>query len=113
MERGLYGGGSTIVWGGMETVYRTLLNLVQGNLEGVVYKDNILQPQVLPAMKTTGPGAVHQDNAQGQGRHWLSTAAQSQAHGQDGWYHLSVFSEHGLYHSKLKSLFLKRLRNEN
>lgn len=65
VERDLYGGGSTMVWGGMETVYRTLLNLVQGNLEGVVYKDNILQPQVLPAMKTTGPGAVHQ----GQGRH--------------------------------------------
>ena len=61
-ERDRYGGGSIMVWGGIGRNYRTALYRVQGNLTGLGYRDNILQPLVLPAMQALGPGAILQDD---------------------------------------------------
>ena len=44
-----YGGGSVMVWGGIGMAYKTPLYRVQGNLNGVDYMDDILQPPVLLA----------------------------------------------------------------
>ena len=47
-----YGGGaSLIVWGGISGLYRTDLVVIQGNLNGVRYRDEILQQQVEPFMQ--------------------------------------------------------------
>ena len=51
-----------MVWGGIGRNYRTPLHQVQGNLTGLGYRDNILQPLVLPAMQALGPGAMLQDD---------------------------------------------------
>ena len=61
-ERDRYGGGSIMVWGGIGRNYRTPLYRIQGNLTGLGYRDNILQPLVLPAMQALGPGAILQDD---------------------------------------------------
>ena len=62
MERDRYGGGSIMVWGGMGMAYRTPLYRVQGNLNGVGYSDDSLQPLVLLALQAmAGPGAILQD----------------------------------------------------
>lgn len=58
-----YDGESIVVWGGMGMAYKTLLILVQSNLTGMAYRENILQPQVLPALQVIGPGAVLQNNS--------------------------------------------------
>ena len=61
-ERDRYGGGSIMMWGGIGRNYRTPLYRVQGNLTGLGYRDNMLQPLVLPAMQALGPGAILQDD---------------------------------------------------
>ena len=63
-EHDRYGGGSVMVWGGISYHTRTPLHHVVGNLNGVCYRDCILQPIVLPALNAFGQGAVFQhDNA--------------------------------------------------
>lgn len=57
-----FGGGSLLVWGGMAMSYRTPLYQVQGNLNGVGYRDDILRPLVLPALEAMGTGAILQDD---------------------------------------------------
>ena len=53
-----------MVWGGISYHTRTPLHHVAGNLNGVGYRDHILQPIVLPALNAVGQGAVFQhDNA--------------------------------------------------
>ena len=56
-------GGSVMIWGGISTRHRTVLYNVDGNLNGVRYQAEILQPLVLPALHQLGPHAVFQDNA--------------------------------------------------
>ena len=44
--------------------HRTLLHHVHGNLTGIGYRDDILQPLVLPALQAVGQGTILQeDNA--------------------------------------------------
>ena len=45
------GGASLMVWGGISGLYRTDLVVIQGNLNGVRYRDEILQQQVEPFMQ--------------------------------------------------------------
>ena len=61
-EHNRYGGGSVMVWGGMSLGTRTPLLRVDGNLNGVRYRDEILQPLVLPAIANMGLGAIFQDD---------------------------------------------------
>ena len=61
-ERERHGGGSVMVWGGMAMGYRTPLYRVEGNLNAVGYRDNILHPLVLPALQALGPNALFQDD---------------------------------------------------
>ena len=51
-ETDRYGGrASLMVWGGISGLYRTDLVVIQGNLNGVRYRDEILQQQVEPFMQ--------------------------------------------------------------
>ena len=51
-----------MIWGGKSTRHRTVLYNVDGNLNGVRYQAEILQPLVLPALHQLGPHAVFQDD---------------------------------------------------
>ena len=62
LERNRYGGGSVMIWGGISTRHRTVLYNVDGNLNGVRYQAEILQPLVLPALHQLGPHALFQDD---------------------------------------------------
>lgn len=61
-EHDRYGGGSVMVWGGIHLHGRTPLHLVQGNLTGIGYRDNILRPLVIPTLQAMGPGSILQDD---------------------------------------------------
>ena len=43
-----------MVWGGIHLHGRTLFRLVQGNLTGVRYRDEIVQHFVLPTLQAMG-----------------------------------------------------------
>ncbi|KAK7112332.1 hypothetical protein V1264_011803 [Littorina saxatilis] len=62
LERQRFGGGSVMVWGGISTRLRTPLYHVVGNLTGVRYQNEILQPLVVPALQAIGPRAILQDD---------------------------------------------------
>ena len=62
LERNRYGGGSIMVWGGISAHHKTPLYHVVGNLTGVRYRDEVLQPFVVPALQQIGPNAVFQDD---------------------------------------------------
>jgi len=51
-----------MVWGGMGRAHRTPLYRVQGNLTGNSYRDNILEPIVIPTLQAMGAGAIFQDD---------------------------------------------------
>ncbi|KAK7090309.1 hypothetical protein V1264_010124 [Littorina saxatilis] len=51
-----------MVWGGIRTRLRTPLYHVVGNLTGVRYQNEILQPLVVPALQAIGPRAILQDD---------------------------------------------------
>ncbi|KAK7092329.1 hypothetical protein V1264_008089 [Littorina saxatilis] len=51
-----------MVWGGISTRLRTPLYHVVGNLTGVRYENDILQPLVVPALQAIGPRAILQDD---------------------------------------------------
>lgn len=61
-ERRAYRGGSVMVWAGISEHHRTPLYHVRGNLNALVYRDQILRPQVLPMLRQIGPHAVLQDD---------------------------------------------------
>ena len=61
-ERRAYRGGSVMVWAGINMHHRTPLYHVQGNLNGHVYRDQILRPLVVPMLRQIGPRAVLQDD---------------------------------------------------
>lgn len=63
-QRDRFGGGSVMVWGGICGRNRTRLIVVDGNLNGVRYQDEILRPVVVPFLQRQGVGAIfQQDNA--------------------------------------------------
>ncbi|KAK7103631.1 hypothetical protein V1264_018497 [Littorina saxatilis] len=62
LERQRFGKGSVMVWGGISTRLRTPLYHVVGNLTGVRYQNEILQPLVVPALQAIGPRAILQDD---------------------------------------------------
>eukprot|EP00745_Piridium_sociabile_P000076 TRINITY_DN10041_c0_g1_i11.p1 TRINITY_DN10041_c0_g1~~TRINITY_DN10041_c0_g1_i11.p1 ORF type:complete len:150 (+),score=14.04 TRINITY_DN10041_c0_g1_i11:430-879(+) len=51
-----------MVWGGMSLRTRTPLHLVEGNLNGVRYRDEVIAPIALPALEDIGQGAIFQDD---------------------------------------------------
>ena len=51
-----------MVWGGINLHDRTPLHLVQGNLTGVKYRDEIQRRFVLPTLQAMEPGAILQDD---------------------------------------------------
>lgn len=63
-ETDRFGGGSVMVWGGISHTERTELKIVAGNLNAVRYRDEILQPLVLPFLRRHRFNHVlQQDNA--------------------------------------------------
>lgn len=59
-----FGGGGVMVWGGICGEQKTDLVIVQGNLNAVQYRDQVLQPVVLPFLRNQPQGIVFQhDNA--------------------------------------------------
>ena len=59
-----FGGGSVMVWGGICQNRRTELKIIEGNLNAVRYRDEILSPVVLPFIRQRGFNDVfQQDNA--------------------------------------------------
>lgn len=66
MERNRLGGPSVMVWGAINSLFRSDLVVIEGNLNARRYIDEILQPAVVPLMQRHG-GVEHfvfqQDNA--------------------------------------------------
>lgn len=59
-----FGGGGVMVWGGICGENKTDLVIVQGNMNAVQYRDQVLQPVVLPFLHNQPQGTVFQhDNA--------------------------------------------------
>ena len=54
IQRQHFGGGSVMVWGGISFRGRTQFVVVQGNLTGVRYRDEIIQLHVLPFVQGEG-----------------------------------------------------------
>ena len=61
-QRHQFGGGSVMVWGGISIHHRTPLYVVDGNLTGICYLNEIIRPLVLPGLQQIGGGAVLQDD---------------------------------------------------
>ena len=52
LERDRFGGGgSVMVWGGVSQHHRTELVVIAGNLNAVLYRENILLPHVVPFLQ--------------------------------------------------------------
>ena len=60
--RELYGGGGIMVWGGISHNGKTDLVEINGNLTGLRYRDEILQPHVLPYAGAVGNGFILVDD---------------------------------------------------
>ena len=64
VEHDRYGGGSVMIWGGITAQHRTNVIIVEGNLTGVRYHDEIMEPVVVPFLRQHGPHLTfQQDNA--------------------------------------------------
>ena len=57
-----YGGGSVTVWGGVTIIERTDLHVCQGRVTGVYYRDNIIEPLVIPFAAAHGNRFRFQDD---------------------------------------------------
>lgn len=57
-----YRGGSVMMWGGISETGKTDLVHIQGNLNGQRYRDEVLQPHMLPYAQRLGQGLVFQDD---------------------------------------------------
>lgn len=62
LEHDRYGGGSVMVWGGISVTSRTPLYRVHGTLNGLAYRNDILQPLALTALQALGPDSILQDD---------------------------------------------------
>lgn len=60
-EHDRYGGGSVMVWGGFHLHGRTPLYLIQGNLTGGRYRDEIVGPIIVPTLRAMKRGSCLQD----------------------------------------------------
>ena len=60
-ERKPFGGGSVMISGDISKHHRTPLYHVDGNLNGVQYQDEILQPLFISALQQIWPAAVFHD----------------------------------------------------
>ncbi len=64
VERRAFGGGSVMVWGGITSTGRTPLVVIDGNLNAVRYRDEIIQPHVIPFVQGQQRHiTLQQDNA--------------------------------------------------
>ena len=64
IQRQSFGGGSVMVWGGITAHGRTSLVVVAGNLTGICYRDEIVQPYVIPFIQAQANNVTfQQDNA--------------------------------------------------
>lgn len=64
LQRSMMRGGSVMVWGGISYTARTNLVIINGNLTGIGYRDEIITPHVEPFLNANGPGMIlQQDNA--------------------------------------------------
>lgn len=63
-ETNRWGGGSVMVWGGFTFHHRTALHICRGRVNAVAYRDDVLQPIVVPMFRAH-PQLQHfqQDNA--------------------------------------------------
>lgn len=63
-EHDRQGGGGIMVWGGISTNQRTQLVIIEGNLTGLRYRDEVVRNHIAPFVLNHGPGVVlQQDNA--------------------------------------------------
>ena len=62
VRRHRFRGGSVMVWGGISIHHRTPLYVVDGNLTGIRYLNEIIRPLVLPGLQQIDGGAVLQDD---------------------------------------------------
>ena len=63
VEVNRFGGGGLMVWAGISRNFKTDLHIVRGRLNAAAYRDNILQPIVVPFMRNNGLTLLQQDNA--------------------------------------------------
>ena len=62
VERDRFGGGSVCVWGGISYGFKSPLIVIDGNLNGVRYRDEILRPVAVPCVQARNL-ILQQDNA--------------------------------------------------
>lgn len=63
LEADRWGGGNVTVWGGISSAGKTLLHVIRGRVNAVNYRDDILQPIVVPFMHANGLRHFQHDNA--------------------------------------------------
>jgi len=51
-----------MVWGGISITGKTRLVIIKGHLNAVSYRDEILQPVVIPYLHNLGPKSILQDD---------------------------------------------------
>ena len=61
-EMNRWGGGSVMVWAGISAQGRTDLHIVQGNMNALNYRDNVLQAIVLPWRRRIGGSFILMDD---------------------------------------------------
>ena len=57
-----FNGGSVMVWGGISLRGKTNLVIIEGNLNALRYRDEILDPVAIPYLRNLGPNAILQDD---------------------------------------------------
>ena len=62
IQRQSFGGGSVMVWGGITPHGRTPLVVVAGNLTGIRYWDEIVQPYVIPLIQAQANNVTFQQD---------------------------------------------------
>ena len=58
-----FNGGSVMVWGGISLRGKTNLVIIEGNLNALRYRDEILDPVAIPYLRNLGPNAILQDDS--------------------------------------------------
>lgn len=63
IERDRYGGGSVMIWAGVSMHNKTNIVFINGNLTAARYRDEVLQPEVVPMMRNNRGLSFLQDGA--------------------------------------------------